>query len=428
MRFFKRIVVFLMVLLLIVASLFGCNSKDKKTKENNTIKYDQSCAFGMGDVLLYNNPSEKDIETRIKLMGDLGIKSLRFWLRVGLLRNNENSECFFRIENNQLVINEKHKNRLIYAVNKLYENGIKHITFMCSNFYGINSEGRYIYYGDDFPLIGTENYRLYMETLEYQYKVISETFKKEITKDNTTYFEMGNEMNYDFSSMEGDHTFSNEDKATIVLDSSYYSIKGIKKGNPDAKGVLNGLAEGSYYKGFKDAYFGQAGLAQYIADFIDLLYTDIESNKYPTTSETKSNKIEDFFEVLAWHPYSADDLESWIEFNDLIYQKAIDHGDEGRPVFITEYGKANITSEKDTKSTYPKPIAAELYSSIIKNIDKTPYIEAVHIFILSDFVWEAENTIRDNKTFCLVYNNGDGTYELSKAYLLLKEEMTKKGE
>ena len=361
--------------------------------------YDQSHIFGMGDVFLGTNESLEDIVARIDLMKDLGVKSHRFWFRAGS-NGSDDKECFFSLKDNQLIINNNFVQRVNFVVDKLLEAGIEHITFDVCWMYGMTSSGQYKYYGAGLPLIDSGDYLPYMESIKYQFSIISETFPQ------IEYFEMGNEMNILEIRDNDNNLLPYYELARLVTDFSYYAMQGIKEGNPNAKGVLNGLAETSfrYDEGFKKVRYSTKGGAEIVAEFIDLIYQYIESGQYPSCASIKSNKIEDYFEVLAWHPYGAYSSEIWKEYNDTVYAAVKKHNDNGRPVFCTEFGFQRNDQ-----------LHGEEYVNIFNNISQTPYIEAVHIFILSNAAWNEEN-------FYLTKRKENGDYSLSEAYIVLKNQ------
>ena len=264
----------------------------------------------------------------------------------------------------------------------------------------MTANGQYKYYGAGLPLIDSGDYLPYMESIKYQFSIISETFPQ------IEYFEMGNEMNILEIRDNDNNLLPYYELARLVTDFSYYAMQGIKEGNPNAKGVLNGLAETSfrYDEGFKKVRYSTKGGAEIVAEFIDLIYQYIESGQYPSCASIKSNKIEDYFEVLAWHPYGAYSSEIWKEYNDTVYAAVKKHNDNGRPVFCTEFGFQRNDQ-----------LHGEEYVNIFNNISQTPYIEAVHIFILSNAAWNEEN-------FYLTKRKENGDYSLSEAYIVLKNQ------
>ena len=362
-------------------------------------RYDQSHVFGMGDVFVGTKESLEDIVKRIDLMKDLGVKSHRFWFRAGT-NDYSNRESFFLLQDNQLIINDDFVQRVNFVVDKLLDAGVEHITFDVCWMYGMTASGEYKYYSAGIPLIDSNDYLPYMESIKYQFSVISKTFP------NIEYFEMGNEMNILEIRDNDNNLLPYSELAKLVTDFSYYAMQGIKEGNPKAKGVLNGLAETSfrYDEVFKKVRLNTGGGAEIVYEFIDLIYQYIESGEYPSCSSIKSKKIEDYFEILAWHPYGIYSSEIWKEYNDTVYAAVKKHSDNGRPVFCTEFGfKSN------------DKFHGEEYVNIFNNISKTPYIEVVHIFILSNVAWNEEN-------FYLTRRKENGDYILSEAYIELKNQ------
>ena len=367
------------------------------TNNINEPTYNQSQVFGMGDVFLGTNESLEDIVKRIDLMKDLGVKSHRFWFRAGS-NGYDNKESFFSLKDNQLVINNDFVQRVNFVVDKLLEAGVEHITFDVCWMYGMTANGQYKYYGAGIPLMTSSDYLPFMEIIKYQFSIISKTFPE------IEYFEMGNEMNILELRDADDNILPYTELAKLVTDFSYYAMQGIKEGNPNAKGVLNGLAETSfrYDEAFKKVRYSTKGGAEVVAEFIDLIYQYIESEEYPSCASIKSKRIEDYFDVLAWHPYGAYSSEVWKDYNDTVYATVKKHNDNGRPVFCTEFGFQRNDQFR-----------GEEYVNIYSNISETPYIEVVHIFILSNVVWNEEN-------FYLTKRDENGDYILSEAYIELK--------
>ena len=145
------------------------------TNNINEPTYNQSQVFGMGDVFLGTNESLEDIVKRIDLMKDLGIKSHRFWFRAGS-NGYDNKESFFSLKDNQLVINNDFVQRVNFVVDKLLEAGVEHITFDVCWMYGMTANGQYKYYGAGIPLMSSSDYLPFMESIKYQFSIISKTF------------------------------------------------------------------------------------------------------------------------------------------------------------------------------------------------------------------------------------------------------------
>ena len=104
----------------------------------------------------------------------------------------------------------------------------------------MTASGQYKYYGAGIPLMASSDYLPFMESIKYQFSIISKTFPE------IEYFEMGNEMNILELRDADDNILPYTELAKLVTDFSYYAMQGIKEGNPNANGVLNGLAETSF--------------------------------------------------------------------------------------------------------------------------------------------------------------------------------------
>jgi len=188
-------------------------------------------------------------------------------------------------------------------------------------------------------------YGEWLQAVSDMWEKLAELFP-EITK-----WEVGNEYNSNTffhpngyksiagSLQEGSNGFTAEEQFTVVTDYMYYASKGLKKGNPNAKCVMPGLAplNGSFLS-----------VEYFLAD----VYDYIKSGKAPY-GETKSTDPDDYFDYLCWHPYGEAD-ENWLRNNDKIYQVAIDNGDEGKPVIFTEFGYTDggVSDKEDVQIEY----------------------------------------------------------------------------
>jgi len=99
---------------------------------------------------------------------------------------------------------------------------------------------------------------------------------------NITLWEIGNEFNTDIFLHPPDFPdskFSIQEKAEIMTDLLYYGSLGVHEGNPDAKTVLGGLAPAPSIAG--------------IADFLDMIYKNIKSGRWPSMDP------DDYFQIGA---------------------------------------------------------------------------------------------------------------------------------
>ena len=84
--------------------------------------------------------------------------------------------------------------------------------------------------------------------------------------------------------------------------------------------------------------------------YLDSIYKKIESGKYPTVGEIKSNKVESFFEILNWHPYNLKDVEIndyWLSTQMNLRKVILAHNDKARKVWYTENGWCDFKRENE---------------------------------------------------------------------------------
>lgn len=402
----------IIVLILTSMFLFGCNNNNASTSEiisnepttsnSEEEKYpdygvDQTNMFGVGDVLVLDGITRDDIDKRISKMKEMGVKTNRFWLRVGRGLDSDKTDYLFKIENNEMVVNQKYYEDTTYAIEELKKAGISHITLCTSWFYG-KEDGQYVYYGGNMPSPESNQYAGFMDVVYETFYKVADLYR------NISYIEMGNEYNGNFLSFDYSSKYPVELKTKFIADFSYYATKGIKAANPDCKSVLNGVLDIEYApvdetgKRLQEQH-GYAALV----NFFDVLYNYIESGDYPTIGEAKSTDPDDYFEIIAYHPYTFKTINEWIKGNNAIYDVVVKHNDGGKPVFITEWGIAKVDSS-----------GGNMYKEIIANKEKTSYIEVIHYYIFSDS--------DDDGPANLVKRGEDGEYYYTKSGQVLYEE------
>ena len=117
---------------------------------------------------------------------------------------------------------------------------------------------------------------------------------------------------------------------------------------------------------------GMDGVA--MSDWLEYFYQVIEKGE----TVSGSTNPRDFFDALAWHPYlvAEPDME-WVENNNRLYQIAVDHGDAGIKVFLTEYGFPDGgNSRADATQAQWMVKAYELVRRYM------PYVESLHYYRL----------------------------------------------
>jgi hypothetical protein len=245
------------------------------------------------------------------------------------------------------------------------------------------------------PVTEAGLYVEFLELLEKQYKMIAERFTE------ITHFEYGNEMSvpnghninkngfiYGASAEQNaPYVFTESELALVTADIGYYSTRGVKSGNPQAKTVLPGL----YLMVPEDT-----------RNHIKLIYEHIQSGNLPSTTivggsrKTPADTDPDhYFEYLNWHPYIyAEYTQEWLQMNESLYQVALDYGDVKKKVLITEFGYYDsfLASREEV-------IANSCVPAIKALTERIPAIEAVCIFQMFNWTSAPANVAAMERTF-----------------------------
>ncbi len=230
-----------------------------------------------------------------------------------------------------------------------------------------------------YPRPGADDYLPFMEQVEACYQILAEEFPQ------IDYWQCGNEPNADFycNPLDGGAKYSMSEKAEIITDLMYYANKGIKASNPKAALVMPGLCD------------KQPDM------FLQLMYDHIASGDKPE-GDVKSTNTDDYFDVLAWHPYNYSDAPTpdYSADSDFIatqknrYQIAIDNGDEGKKVFFDEFGFTHRGTVWNSAGTSSEELMKMQENSLMEALasiyENLPFVETVHIFRLFD--WDNATT------------------------------------
>lgn len=171
----------------------------------------------------------------------------------------------------------------------------------------------------------------------------------------------------------------------ITADLMYYSAKGIRKANPEAKVVSFSATPAAHADGpFPQTYA--------ICLALEELYKVIEAG------ESFSTNTDDYFDMVAWHPYLGtqmgyapvidaypaekdycpDELPDarWRSFSDCAYAVMARHGDGRKPVLITEFGFSDVGDPAR------EVFQAQLVRDTFAELEKMPYVKTIHFFRL----------------------------------------------
>ncbi len=327
---------------------------------------------------LFEGAIDKQIapEETLNLIRNMGFGSMRVWMH--------HKDLLVSDGNDEISLNQDAVSRYHSYVNGLTERGISHIVSMNHSYlYPADFDGKRTA-ESEIPLPGSACYLKFLQMIERSYELVSREFPE------IPYFEVGNEVNmhrfickpnYPYGKLtEKDYDerycYTPVEKAQITADICYYARRGVKKGNPSAFVVLPAPTP----------YFGYTDCAA----FLDKIYTAVESGKYPTGLPADTD-ADHYFEVLSWHPYNfGGDSKIFVDGCNEMYAVAQKHGDDGKKVFITEFGYHDFDFV-DSGRCKNKQEADALQASFFKTDfaafrEQLPYVETVHIFRLYDWV------------------------------------------
>jgi len=309
-----------------------------------------SCEFfGIGEPITVRSVlGELDVQQCLETVESLGVKRLREWVWMSaFLTGPKHLNQTFK-ETLDLVISEMSANNITIM-------GMSHD--FPSWMTGIDSDPQAV------PQRNTSaesDYLKFLAIYRESWKTLAASFPE------ITMWEIGNEFNTDPflhpSGYKADNPysprFSVQEKADIVTDFLYYGSLGVHEGNPNAKTVLGGLAP------YPNIYR--------IADFLEVIYRNIESGRWPSTDTN------DYYQVVCWHPYLSNErptFQNWINPNNVIYGVMRDHGDGNKSVVFSEFGYSSSRIPVELVSEY----LLEAFQLALYNF---PWLETIYWFRL----------------------------------------------
>ena len=193
-------------------------------------------------------------------------------------------------------------------------------------------------------------------------------------------WEVGNEWNINpflhpdgFLASDMSQPYSPDEKMDIAIDLMYFSAKGIRKGNPKAKVTCFSPALSTPWLG--------GDLPDYLPPMYGIAWTLDKMYKRIKSGEFWSTNTDDYFDMLAWHPYqmSTNQYEKdkdlfihinepdllWKDYNEAAYRVMCKYGDGHKEVILTEVGFTDCGDEvrEELQAEYTKRVnrmAAEL--------------------------------------------------------------------
>ena len=383
---------FLRKIFFVILSVFlGCLSFFTACNKTKYSAQPEKYLFGMGELTYETMPSAVDSGVTsdwvAKKVGELGVKTVRIWM------HHEN--ILYRAEkSNELFINEAVAQKYHDYVDKLKANGVERILAMNHAF--VHPYG---YIGDSMsvpdPYEEPETYLEFLKMFEKAYRLIAEEFPE------IEYFEPGNEWDHDevgmyfhktgWSSDKPAYAYSPTQAGMMTADLCWYANRGVKSVNPNATIVTPGTTH--YDTG---------------VTFLDAMYTSIEEGRHPTGEEYADKNFDNYFQIVAWHPYLDPYLEppiedeeaiaEWFEFNMQWHDVMVKHGDGEKTMWATEFG---FSDQRYPGGVSGQEQIANRMKLIVEQIPKKmPWVETIILFRLATC---EEHLIND-------YENGFGIF------------------
>lgn len=332
-----------------------------------------------------NDNVDKGLKNEIiaHFAGEFKASIVRVWLRF--------HEFAYCDENDNVTIIEERAKRLRNYLNTLKAKGVKDFSLLSWSFL----------YPADFqctdgwavpdPVKEREKYLRFLTVQRRLYELIAQRFP------DIRYFEPTNEpdgINGDFLHREGfmygktkeenaPYIYTQEEIVKIVLDLSYFTNAGVKKYHADAKVLFPG-------------FWNTDEAPMYLTK----VFSELQSGKYPSVLEDKSNRQEDFFEVMNFHPYSlktGEIDEEWLQGQKRLYGVMQSFGVGDMPVWYTELGWSDFAKETE------KQLIGGRFLKAFEMVEKElTFVKRMFLFRLCTLANKKECIGEDN--FGLMYN------------------------
>jgi hypothetical protein len=356
----------------------------EQTKEN-----DKSRFYGVGEPLIQRQRDQGiDAASCMDLIKGLGCNAYRSWMHITeILKDPSTPDPEAYAQHKKLL--DKAKELDIEVT------GMSHEWFL--------PEGCIQKSGHAMPQRDLTPGSLYMQALsmlEESWYTMASLFPQ------VAIWEVGNEWNLNaflhpdgFLDSDMKHPFSPDEKYDIAVDMMFFSARGIRRGNPNAKVAsfspalsTEGLGGGLPY--FFPVMYG-------VAWALDQIYSRIKSGQF------WSDNTDDYFDLVAWHPYVFTtrevpdyelfmDVEEpdtlWRDFNDAAYRVMKRYGDGDKQVLLTETGFTDCGNH-DWEERY-----ASYNKKILRYAMDMPYVRTLHNFrLLNENAMLKRAGIEDNQ-------------------------------
>lgn len=350
-----------------VSAAAGCKKQPEYAAEQD--KY----LFGMCELTSETMPSAVDSgvtnEWTAKKMGELGVKTARVWMH--------HTNILYRAEkSDELYLNKNVAEKYHDYLSALKAAGVERILAMSHTF--IHPYG---YVGDETsvpdPYDDGETYLRFLKMYEKAYALIAEEFPE------IGFFEPGNEWDDEEQGIylhragwsgkgDGANTYSAKEAGYIAADMCYYANQGVKSKNPQAKIVSPGT---TYMESGKT--------------FLEAMYSSVQERRHPTGEEYANTNYNDYWQIVAWHPYLQPALEKdedeaaieeWTKYNLGWHDILVKYGDGEKTMWATEVG---FTDDRYKGSGGQETITQRMKMMLDSVKQNMPWVETFFYFRLA---------------------------------------------
>lgn len=394
-KFVKWISTALLLVMMFSMSLFtvSCKEEGQKKESKTGLGYtiDQSKMFGICALPsdLFTSSADIGVTTDqiCEIVKTMNVKSVRVWMHIPYVLERAK-------RTNDISIKPVAAERFHTYFKKLKDAGVENILAM-SHQYLHPVEMIAGTYNGVIPEPDTDEYIIFMEMFEECYRVMSKEFPE------ITLWEPNNEMDhakgttvvrYGYTqgatqSENAPYLYDIDEVAGITADLCYYANRGIKENNPNNELVMPGLC------------FTTDGTTSM---FIEALYEQIASGTHPTSFDEDGVRIlpidtntDNYFNVLNWHPYAnTQPSDLWVQANLDMYNTAVKYGDEGKKIFLSEFGWHDDFSESRKENI------GKWYGEAIDLLKQNlPSLESVFAFRMFNWVSTGADVKDMEKTF-----------------------------
>ncbi len=275
--------------------------------------------YGMCYLLEERAPSSRKPQTVVKLMKNMGVKSIRHWLNFNSFMTGPKT-----LKADKSEANAMHEFLALCAESGIMNVGMNHHNY-CTTRKKASTHSK--------PFARDINNWEYVQWLndyyDSWYTLVTEFPELE-------YWEIDNEVNnVDFmteSAIKGKSSYNVEQMAEIAVDMFYYASRAIHDANPNAKTVMGGLTE--------PEGLGRGNLREFFQIFYDKIFSGDFGYFYgKEDKKNASTDPDDYFEIACWHPYMGNfNKQEFIRINNEYYEILLRNEKKHKRVLFTEIG------------------------------------------------------------------------------------------